>query len=884
MIKRKESSHTFRGRASIFNLQLSIFIFLLLALPVHSAVGPGTTIETMDGTIGTWDTIDWVPTSLTAETTTLNPPLPDSIRFLPDGQLSVDEVYIGGVVHLQMDNVPTDGYLRLDASTHQQVFNSNLEHWGMCVALFFDEQNWVTMTRIRETGGGYMSIRRVAGAESKHHMAVGYGADNAWRMHGIELTSSNINFHATPLTGPDTFSSNNWDELMSLDLSAHSFARPPSYAGDVTLIVGKGYAGGPGSDPWNGTWDLIDPKVVSIDATRVIVGDAVVQEVTPIIDFEVTGTTAFVSFATETGATYHLESTTGLVASAWADTGAFVDGNGGTNVLTDDVGATVGDNYRVAFGAPDLGIHFIPLWDIDPYENFKRDRAPGPGTPPLQPIEVQMAQGEYRDALFMVGPPESGEVTVNVQVDTFGGLPPGMILVQETLYVRNLTLNQPDTFTGDAVYPLTGPLVVPAGESRQVRLRFDARYSGVQPGVYPFHVTVSDAGSSDQVIIPGTVEVWDFDLPSIEETPSHNWVQIKATSWSGQVLDNGIQEMKKYGPNYIYVSHTELPAATIVDASGNILSMNYSSFDYRVSAPLNAWQAGAGNEALKYIFYLLDLSLGQTDDGQGSIITYPSPEWNTLFADWISRMRNRLLSTYGVGNERWMMVLGDEVGEQTLMDYTIPLAETIKSIDATVTLNSNSSVILAEPWASRYYAAFDIFQPNLQHLEANSAILTFLEASGKTLWGYKAAGFCGSVGFDVYRYYRSFGWRAIRYGMEGIGLWTYCANQGGAPQYDWPGYNPGGIQTSLGHILVWQHWANNDIVHCRRYEMYRETLDDMRYIRKLREVAAAAGAQAQADAEALIDQATIDIVNQNADHTRCDFWRKQIAAEILALQ
>jgi hypothetical protein len=82
---------------------------------------------------------------------------------------------------------------------------------------------------------------------------------------------------------------------------------------------------------------------------------------------------------------------------------------------------------------------------------------------------------------------------------------------------------------------------------------------------------------------------------------------------------------------------------------------------------------------------------------------------------------------------------------------------------------------------------------------------------------------------------------------------------------------------------VWQHWANNDIVHCRRYEMYRETTDDYRYILRLRELAAAAGGQAPADAEALIDQAITDIIDNNSDHTRCDFWRKQIAAEILSL-
>ncbi len=861
--------------------QFSIFILLALAIPSWSGVGPGTTIETMDGTIGSWDKIDWVDGSFTQNTTTNHMVgIPDSIRFLP-GQLNVYEVYIGGVFHLQMDNVPSDRYLRLDASTYQHVFQSNLEHWGMAVVLYFDQDNWVSFTRIREFGGGYMSHRKVAGgAVARDHGAVGYDADKQWRMHGIDLTASTVNFYASPLAGPETFSSNNWDQLMSEDLSAMSFARPSTFNGNVTLVVGKGYPGGP--DPWDAPWDFVNPKSVGIDATRVILGESVVEEGSiQITDLAVTGSAAFISFDTLSDSTYHLEMTMDPVSLPWTDTGASVAGDGGPEVLTDATGASAAKSYRVASGAADMGVHFIPLWEIDPYENFTRNRGPAPGTPPLQNIQVQLAQGEFRDAIFMVGPPELGQSTVNLQVETFGGLPEGMILLQETLYVRNLTLNQPDTFTGDAVYPLTGPLVVPAGESRQVRLRFDARYSGVQPGLYPFHVIISSASDDDPVTIPGTVEVWDFNLPGIHELPSHNWVQIKATSWSGQVLKNGIQEMKKYGPNHIYLSHTELPRATIVDANGNILSMNYTSFDYRVSSPLNAWRAGAGSEPLDYVFYLYDLTLGQAGGGS---VSYPSPQWNTLFEDWISRMRNRLQTNYGIGNDRWMMVLGDEAGAQTLMDYTIPLAETIKSIDPTVRLNSNSSVILSDPWASRYYAAFDIFQPNLQYVEQNPALLTFVQASGKELWAYKAAGYCGSVGFDVYRYYRSYAWRMVKYGMTGIGLWTYCANQGGAAQYDWPGYNPSGNGTSLGHILVWQHWANNDIVHCRRYEMYRETTDDYRYILKLRDVAKQAGVSAEANAEALIEQAITDIINNNGDHTRCDFWRKQIAAEILALQ
>jgi hypothetical protein len=319
---------------------------VLLAFSVCAAVGPGITIETFDGTIGTWDRIDWVEGSLT-DTNDVNPTngLPDSLRWLP-GQLNVYEAYHRGVVHIELDNVPTDDYLRLDASTYQGVFSANLEHWAMAVVIYFDADNFVTLTRIREFGGGYMSHRKVAGGTvNRDHGAVGYNADRQWRMHGIELTASSVNFYATPLTGPDTFSSNNWDQLMSEDLSAMSFPRPASFTGNATLIVGKGWDQADG-DPWDMVSDLTVPKVIAIDATRIIIG-SIAKPGPEITDFGVADGTASVTFVSADGVTNRLEATPDLVSPNFNATGAIVLGDGDGKTLTDPVDSSDTKSYRV---------------------------------------------------------------------------------------------------------------------------------------------------------------------------------------------------------------------------------------------------------------------------------------------------------------------------------------------------------------------------------------------------------------------------------------------------------------------------------------------------------------------------------------------------------
>ena len=46
----------------------------------------------------------------------------------------------------------------------------------------------------------------------------------------------------------------------------------------------------------------------------------------------------------------------------------------------------------------------LNVWQVDPYINFVKTFAPGSQNPPLENITVKLAQGEFRDALFMIGP------------------------------------------------------------------------------------------------------------------------------------------------------------------------------------------------------------------------------------------------------------------------------------------------------------------------------------------------------------------------------------------------------------------------------------------------------------------------------------------------
>ena len=257
----------------------------------------GTTIDNFDDpniydpnfiNMGAWKKLDWVPGSLTNEEDLNGNGVPDSARYLYDnildsesavigtsGFMHVYETYIGGCIHLERSGVPTNGGVRLDACTQQGIFNSNLEHWGMSVVIYYDADNFVSLARIRDGGGGLMSFVKDNGTVTKDHGYVGFEYDNAWMMQGIELTDTEIKFYASSNTTVDAnsvspFGSTDFDGMMTLDLSGMTISRPAGFTGNATLIVGEGWNSVDG-DPWDSQWDLISPKTIAIDSTRIIV-------------------------------------------------------------------------------------------------------------------------------------------------------------------------------------------------------------------------------------------------------------------------------------------------------------------------------------------------------------------------------------------------------------------------------------------------------------------------------------------------------------------------------------------------------------------------------------------------------------------------------------
>jgi len=422
---------------------------------------------------------------------------------------------------------------------------------------------------------------------------------------------------------------------------------------------------------------------------------------------------------------------------------------------------------------------------------------------------------------------------------------------------------------------LEGPLLVPKDECRQVWLTFNTRFSGLAPGKHEFTVVLTDLDSGTEKKIPGSVTVWDFELPNYDTLANNGYVEFFNGEVGLKVRDKAVEHMKRYGLNMVLIYWNYMPWPVDLDADGNIINYDTTNLEEQVRPVVEAWKAAPGNnERLRFI---LAISNSPKNLLKRQDIAYPSDEWKKVMGQWLAMLKQSM-GEMGVVEDDYVLMLTDESNMTVLLNYELPLAEMIMDVAPGTRIMTNRGPGIKDRDESfRFYKTFDSMLSRGDRDEQYPYLQEWIEMGGKQpeLWTYQ----CHDMGArykDLYGYYRVYGWQNFTWGIIGPGLWTYCA-RGTSPWGD-------GVKEMIGHGLVFKHKEKNDIVHSRRYEFYREGIDDYRYLLKLRTLAGEKGSIALAKANAFIDRAYQDIISNRQDSERCDKWRLKVAQEILALK
>ena len=110
-----------------------------------------------------------------------------------------------------------------------------------------------------------------------------------------------------------------------------------------------------------------------------------------------------------------------------------------------------------------------------------------------------MARNEFRDASFMVTACD-GDVELVVDVRSEA---PGLADAVHPRWSDFVTLADGREY-GDWLVPIDGPLAIPRGESRELWLTFDARWSGLGAGSYDFRLELPTQRQQTVFIAQGT--------------------------------------------------------------------------------------------------------------------------------------------------------------------------------------------------------------------------------------------------------------------------------------------------------------------------------------------------------------------------------------------
>ena len=486
-------------------------------------------------------------------------------------------------------------------------------------------------------------------------------------------------------------------------------------------------------------------------------------------------------------------------------------------------------------------------WEISPYVNIFKKEFPAADSQPLSKIAVSMAVNEYRDAVFMVSGNGSGDQQIDVSLTTQDKTLQDSTLIQESLYLTNAV----GQVVGGGHYRLETALAIPQSESRQIRIRFTSKNGGLKPGRYDFAIKLIDSKTSYQQVIPGTVEVWNFDLPDAASFMSNNtYPQLTQTSLA-DLKDLMVKDMKEYGLNVFLVHPKDI---SIIQPDGQV-QFEFAELDKYLATVMTSWGSGPTPQFIFSLGYGIKPSEARL------------PTWMEEFT--------AVLEKHGVSFSECYFVFCDEATEQQLTMQEVPVHEEMKRAVPHARISTNSSAILSDVAVrARHFATVDRWEPDLYHVKHNPRLLDYLRSSGKPITLYQCRGTWSVRDANMYNYYRVYGWEAIQAGCVGMGLWTYCVDWNMDPWKD----------KENQFVLVFRHPTKRDLVHSRRYEVFREGIDDYRYVYKLRQAAQEKGAQAQARAADMIRRAVAEITSDVADTSLCEKWRLKIARAIIQLQ
>lgn len=512
------------------------------------------------------------------------------------------------------------------------------------------------------------------------------------------------------------------------------------------------------------------------------------------------------------------------------------------------------------------------------YENLgRREFQPLHGQPEAQ-FTLSQAGGEMRSGVVMIDNTQPGERAGNFTV-TFHAPDTG----KQPLPLANVSLgrilplrHQGIEDNADQILPmkLNDTFDCPAGERRYIWITVDSR--NLQPGEYHarLHVKKLSGAKQSEKSIDMIISVWPFNLPSKLPINVFTWDYGVATStdaWHQEFVDHKINSW-----------HMQVGLADDILISPDGTLQRQPDFSGLTEGIRRAKQSGGimlfeSSSFRKTQFGNTTLDAGWPVVGGGQA-PYMSDAWQKAFTQWL-RAFVSYLQQEGVDYDQWLWYPYDE----EMSEVFLAQVKLVRDIDPQIKVFADpvwfDFLTRGDELKNEWAPSLGVFCPRYRtpinpYEESEIAII---RASGAKFWNY----FCGvrMRGVSPSAHYRSRGWAAWRYKLDGISFWRPVVVNDNEKPTD-PQATPTIYQTPDGFART------------RRWEAWRDGIQDYQYLVMLEELAAKAPQEQGDAARILMAEVSKYVLMYNAtDETQAntDPWvyedaRKKVANAIMQLR
>ncbi len=483
-------------------------------------------------------------------------------------------------------------------------------------------------------------------------------------------------------------------------------------------------------------------------------------------------------------------------------------------------------------------------------------------------INIQMWQNEYESAAFNIVNCTDEVMTMDVSISPLLGPAGGKIDSNKVFKVRR-AINIKGSTVGsiaDALVLQEETFDLQPGELRQIWLTI---YSPtLTAGIYKGQVGVWAKSEKTKNLpietIPVNIEIQRHNFPENIALHTCNWAYYQVASSAEMAED-----LRNHHINVYTIPPQDLPFLRFSsDRPDVIRKPNFTKLD----------------NALRYHNYAgtyllcLDFNSNKKDHGRFGHIEWMRGQWKAVFSQWLKNIVKHL-NDAGVGYDKFALYPFDE----SLCDDFYKLAQLIKESDPNIRIYANSFGKGPKEFV-RFKELIDIWCLQDSHCERNPQWLEQIKGFGKQVWTYECLRPMKAQ--DPYSYFRLMPWRAFKRGQTGAGFWIYYYGlnfKSGAVPWDDTLRPQGFSGVVYGSQVSPVPGLGENIVPSRRWEAWREGIEDYQYIfevqKAIDQISAEKPKTAKRAQQSLND--TVDYVLRNAGDCNAAYQARQELNKIL---